>query len=155
MPILSKEEFIAAVGNNSGLLALDVGTKTIGMAVCNGLRISATPLRTIIRRKFKLDSQAVFEAYDEYECKALIVGWPLEMDGKAGRRCQGVRDFTRALLDIRDVAAFFFDERLTSVEAEEHMIKELNLSRHKRKKNIDKIAAHYILQRAILELEQG
>ncbi len=155
MPILSKEEFINFVKKDSGLLALDVGTKTIGLAVCNGLRISSTPLKTIMRTKFKIDSQAIFKAFDEYESKALIIGWPLEMDGTAGRRCQGVRDFTKALLEIRDVPTLFFDERLTSKEAETHMINALDLSRHKRKKNIDKMAAHYILKRAILELEQG
>ncbi len=155
MPILSKEKFIETVRSDNALFALDVGTKTIGTAVCSGLRISATPLETIIRCKFKIDSQAIFKSYDEYECKALIIGWPLEMNGNAGRRCQAVRDFTRKLLDVRDVPALFFDERLTSKEAENHMIKNLNLSPYKRKKNIDKMAAYYILQHAILKLKQG
>ncbi len=155
MPILSKEEFIKATHNDTALLSLDVGTKTIGLAVCSGLRSSVSPLKTIMRRKLKLDSQAIFEYYEAYECKGLVIGWPLEMDGNAGRRCQGVRDFTLALLAIYDVPVFFFDERLTSVEAEEHMIYNLNLSRSKRKQNIDKIAAYYILERALLELKQG
>ncbi|MFV0430871.1 MAG: Holliday junction resolvase RuvX [Alphaproteobacteria bacterium] len=154
MPILALDDFKDKVSNSNALLALDVGTKTIGLAVTSGLRISTTSLETIFRRKLKLDAETIFKYYHDYECQGLIIGWPLEMDGNVGRRCQGVRDFTLALLDIYDAPCLFVDERMSSVEAEEHMIKNLDMSRKKRHMHIDKMAAQVILSNAITLLKQ-
>lgn len=155
MPILNLDDFKNTVGDNSGLLALDVGTKTIGLAVTSGLRISASSLETIFRKKLRLDAEIIFKYYNEYECAGLIIGWPLEMDGTVGRRCQGVRDFTLTLLNIFDAPALFVDERMSSAEAEHYMIETLDMSRQKRKKNIDKMAAQIILTNGIVLLKRS
>ncbi|MFV0321812.1 MAG: Holliday junction resolvase RuvX [Alphaproteobacteria bacterium] len=155
MPILNLDDFKNTAGDDSSLLALDVGTKTIGLAVSSGLRISASSLETIFRKKLKLDAEIIFKYYNEYECSGLIVGWPLEMDGTAGRRCQGVRDFTLALLNIYDAPVLFVDERMSSAEAEQYMIETLDMSRQKRKKNIDKMAAQIILTNALILLKRS
>ncbi len=155
LAILTTAEFSAQVGDNTALLGLDVGSKTIGLAVSGGLRISATPLYTVMRKKLKLDADILFSYYDDYECKGLVVGWPLQMDGTTGRRCQSVRDFTRELLNIRDVPACFFDERLSSWAAEDMLLTKFDASREKRAKAIDKIAAAVILDGALQQLKQG
>ncbi len=153
--IMSQSEFNALAGENTALLGLDVGSKTIGIAVSGALRISATPLYTIMRKKLHLDAKMLFSYYDDYECKGLIIGWPLEMDGTVGRRCQSVRDFTLELLKIRDVPVYFFDERLSSWAAEDMLINIFDASRKKREKSIDKIAAAVILDGAITQLKKG
>ncbi len=155
MIITSQSDFNQLVGENTALLGLDVGSKTIGIAVSGGLRISATPLYTIMRKKLRLDAEMLFSYFDDYECKGLVIGWPLEMNGKAGRRCQSVRDFTLELLKIRDVPAYFFDERLSSWVAEDILINKFDASRKKREKAIDKIAAAVILDGAIAQLKKG
>lgn len=155
MPILNLSDFKNTVKDNSSLLALDVGTKTIGLAVTSALRISASSLETIFRKKLKLDAEIIFKYYNDYECSGLIIGWPLEMDGTVGRRCQGVRDFTLALLNIYNVPVLFVDERMSSAEAEQYMIETLDMSRQKRRKNIDKMAAQIILTNALILLKRS
>lgn len=155
MAITTQSEFIELAGKNTALLGLDVGAKTIGVAVSGALRLSATPLHTIMRKKLRLDAQVLFSYYDDYECKGLVIGWPLQMDGTKGRRCQSVRDFTLELMKIRDVPAYFFDERLSSWAAESMLINTFNASRRQREKSIDKIAAAVILDGAIAQLKKG
>lgn len=152
MPIYEKDDFIQHMIEPSALLALDVGTKTIGLAVCSALRSSAHALYTIKRKKLQQDAQILFQYYDDYECTGLIIGWPLMRDGTKGKKCQSVRDFTLALLQIRDVPVYFFDERFSSIEAQSIMENDLNMKKKKQKQHIDNEAARIILQNALEDL---
>jgi putative Holliday junction resolvase len=147
MGIVSKEEFWRVIPGNSRVLALDVGTKTIGLAFgMVGARI-ATPLSVISRTKLRKDAVLLEKAMREYEICGLVVGWPLNVDGTEGRRCQGVRDTVLALFEhIPDVPAVFHDERFSTMQSENFLVKEVDMSRKRRGEIVDKMAAQVILQ---------
>jgi putative holliday junction resolvase len=128
------------------LLGLDVGTKTVGVAVSDTAFIIATPLTVIRRTKFTKDAETLFALIDDNKVGALVVGLPVEMDGKEGRQAQSVRTFIDNLLDLRDVTVVFWDERLSTVAVERMMVEKADLSRKKRSKVVDRAAAAYILQ---------
>jgi len=96
------------------LLGLDVGTKTVGLALSDTLLMVATPLRTIRRKRFKEDAAQVFHEVDAHGVGALVVGLPIGLDGSETPRSQSVRDFARNLLAIRDLPIAFWDERLST-----------------------------------------
>lgn len=127
------------------LMGLDPGTKTLGLAISDRTRLIATPLLTIERKKFTADAARLLELYDENSASALIVGLPVNMDGSSGPRVQSVKDFAINLQKIRDLPIFFWDERLSTLAVTRGMI-EADMSRKKRKDNVDKLAASYILQ---------
>lgn len=127
------------------LLGLDPGTKTLGLAVSDATRLIATPVKTIARSKFTQDAKALQHIYDERSACALIVGYPLNMDGSHGPRTQSVRDFCTNLLKLRDIPIYLWDERLSTLAVTRTMI-DADMSRKKRKTNVDKLAASYILQ---------
>jgi putative Holliday junction resolvase len=127
------------------LLGLDPGTKTLGLAVSDRTRMIATPVKTIQRRKFSLDGAELLKIYDHHEASALIVGYPLNMDGSHGPRTQSVRDFCQNLMKLRDIPIYMWDERLSTLAVTRTMIT-ADMSRKKRKDNVDKLAASYILQ---------
>ncbi len=127
------------------LLGIDPGTKTFGLAVSDSTRLIATAVHTIKRKKFTPDAAKIFALYDERNCTAIIIGYPLNMDGSEGPRCQSVKDFAHNLMGIRDVAIYFQDERLSTAAVTRTMI-EADMSRAKRAENVDKLAASYILQ---------
>lgn len=127
------------------LLGLDPGTKTLGLAVSDTTRLIASPLHTIRREKFTRDAQLLLTAYDENAASALIVGYPINMDGSLGPRCQSVRDFCTNLARVRDVPILLWDERLSTMAVTRTMIT-ADISRKKRAQNVDKLAASYILQ---------
>lgn len=127
------------------LLGVDPGTKTLGLAISDRTRLIATPLHTIKRSKFSLDAQSLLSSYDENKASALIVGYPLNMDGSHGPRTQSVRDFCANLLKLRDIPIFLWDERLSTMAVTRTMIS-ADMSRKKRAENVDKLAAGYILQ---------
>ena len=139
---------LADLPETGALLGIDPGTKTLGLAISDGLRFTATPLQTLQRSKLKRDLEALFQIYDQRDCVGLIVGLPLNMDGSMGPRAQSVRALVRRILELRDVPPAYQDERLTTAEAERAMI-EANLSRARRKVLIDKSAAALILQAAL------
>ena len=139
---------LADLPETGALLGIDPGTKTLGLAISDGLRFTATPLQTLQRSKLKRDLEALFQIYDQRDCVGLIVGLPLNMDGSMGPRAQSVRALVRSILELRDVPLAYQDERLTTAEAERAMI-EANLSRARRKVLIDKSAAALILQAAL------
>ena len=130
------------------LLGIDPGTKTLGLATCDALRLTASPKEVIRRTKLAADLEALFRVYDASTCVGMVVGLPLNLDGSAGPRAQSVRAFVRNLIAHRDVPVAYQDERLTTAEAERAMI-EADLSRARRKELIDKSAAAIILQAAI------
>ena len=127
------------------LLGIDPGTKTFGLAISDRTRLIATPLETIRREKFSLDAAYLLDIYDKNEVSGLVIGLPINMDGSHGRRTQSVRDFCTNLLKLRDLPIFLWDERLSTMAVTRGMI-DADMSRKKRKDNVDKLAASYILQ---------
>ena len=126
-------------------MGLDPGTKTLGLAISDQTRLIATPLLTIGRKKFTTDAAQLLGLFDDNHASALIIGLPVNMDGSSGPRVQSVKDFTHNLTQIRDIPVFFWDERLSSQAVNRGMLA-ADMSRKKRKDNIDKLAASYILQ---------
>ena len=132
-------------GSTGALLGVDPGTKTLGLAISDRTRLIATPLETIRREKFTLDAQYLLKLYADNEASALIVGLPVNMNGTHGPRTQSVRDFCSNLLKLQDIPIFLWDERLSTMAVTRGML-EADMSRKKRKENVDKLAASYILQ---------
>ena len=129
-------------------MGLDLGTKTIGVAVSDRLLSSATPLLTLQRKKFSLDEQALLLEISKRKIGAIILGLPRNMDGSEGPRCQSTRAFARNLTSLTDLAIGFWDERLSTVAAERILL-EADTTRKRRAKVIDQVAAGYILQGAL------
>ena len=140
---------VSALAALSGpLIGLDLGTKTIGIAVSDGLRISATALETIRRAKFSADAARLEEIIAGRGITAVVLGLPRNMDGSEGPRCQSTRAFARNLAARIGQPIAFWDERLTTVAAERALL-EADSSRKRRSEVIDKVAAAYILQGAL------
>ena len=118
------------------------------MALSDVGRTIATPATTIRRRRFRDDAAALRAFIDENDVGGLIIGLPINMDGGEGPRCQSVRQFAANLLDAIDIAAAFWDERLSTVAAERVLI-EADVSRKRRREVVDKMAAAIILQGAL------
>ena len=128
------------------ILGLDVGTKTVGVAISDTALIIASPLTVIQRVKFTKDAEQLVKLIDDNTVGALVVGLPIEMDGDEGRQAQSVRTFIENFLAIRDIPTAFWDERLSTVAVERMMVEKADLSRKKRGKVVDRAAAAYILQ---------
>ena len=127
------------------LLGLDPGTKTLGLAISDRTRLIATPLLTIRRTKFGVNAEELLEHYDANEATALVVGYPINMDGSEGPRAQSVRDFTTNLLRVRDLPVFLWDERMSTQAVTRGMLA-ADMSRKRRAEEVDRLAAAYILQ---------
>ena len=132
----------------SSWMGLDLGTKTIGVAVSDRLLSSATPLHTIRRVKFSKDAEALLQIIADREIGAIILGLPRNMDGSEGPRCQSTRAFVRNLARLTDLPIGYWDERLSTVAAERALL-EADTSRKRRAEVIDHVAAGYILQGAL------
>ena len=128
------------------LLGLDPGSETIGVAMCDGGRTIASPLMLIERRKQSLDILALGECIADYAICGLVIGYPLNMDGTEGPRCQSVRAFSRALWEAFKLPILLADERMSTMAVNRMMIDEIDMTRQKRAKNVDKLAATYLLQ---------
>ena len=127
-------------------LGLDIGDRTVGVAVSDALSLTAQGVETIRRTTLKKDLARLGALMEEYGASGFVVGWPKNMDGSEGARCAIVRDFTAALCEAYPKAeAVFWDERLSTVAASRSLIA-ADVSRKKRKKVIDKMAAIFILQ---------
>ena len=128
------------------VLSLDVGDRTIGIAASDALGLTAQGVETIRRKSLQQDLGRLAELMQTYETKKLIVGLPKNMDGTQGERCKIVRDFADKVQQaIPETEIVFWDERLSTVAASRSLI-EADVSRRKRKKVIDKMAAVFILQ---------
>ena len=138
-------DFAEALPRTGGLAGLDLGTKTIGVAVSDGLRQVASPLSTIRRVKFTTDAQALLAIVADRGLAGLILGLPRNMDGGEGPRAQATRAFARNLARLSDAPITFWDERLSTVAAERALL-EADMSRRRRAEVIDHVAAAYILQ---------
>jgi len=136
------------------IMGLDLGTKTIGVAISDGMRYSATPLETIKRTKFTADAIRLDELIAQNAIVAIILGLPLNMDGSEGPRVQSTRAFARSLAQRITLPIAFWDERL-STSAVTRMMIEADLRRDRRAEVVDKLAASYILQGALDRLRRG
>lgn len=126
-------------------MALDVGDKTIGIAVSDALLLTAQARPTLRRKNLKADLEALRVLVAENEVHEIIVGQPLHMDGKPSAQSAKVARFSEALRRVVDLPIVFWDERLTSFEAEQHLEK-MGMNWRKRRDHVDKIAAMIILQ---------
>ena len=153
MPIFKPDEFLLNILPKKRLLGIDHGTKTLGIAVSNSDWTIATAVSTIKRNKLKSDIKQLISIFDQYEITGLVMGWPLNMDGSVGPRCDSVRDFIISLLSIVDLPVLLQDERLSTMAVERPMINE-DLSRKKRKLRKDYLAASWILQTALDGLQK-
>ena len=142
------EEFAAALPRAGAIAGLDLGTKTLGVAVSDGLRGVASPLTTIRRSKFTADAQALLKIVEDRALVGLILGLPRNMDGSEGPRAQSTRAFARNLERLTPLPIGFWDERLSTVAAERALL-EADTSRKRRAEVIDQVAAGYILQGAL------
>ncbi|MEM9139491.1 MAG: Holliday junction resolvase RuvX [Pseudomonadota bacterium] len=129
-------------------MGLDPGTKTIGVAVSDGLRLTATALETIRRTKFTRDAGRLREIAEARNLVGAVVGLPLNMDGSEGPRAQSCRAFAANIARALDLPTVLWDERLTTAAAERTLL-EADLSRKRRAQVIDSVAAQYILQGAL------
>ena len=142
------EAFAAALPGGRALAGLDLGTKTIGVAVSDRRLSVATPLETIRRTKFTADAEAVLAICAKREIGGLVLGLPYNMDGSEGPRCQSTRAFARNLTRLTDLPIGYWDERLSTVAAERALL-EADTTRKRRSEVIDHVAAGYILQGAL------
>ncbi len=146
--LVTIENLAARLGEKAPLIGLDLGTKTIGIAVSDALRMVATPRYTLVKKKFSIDVQSILQLVEAEGAAALVIGLPLNMDATEGPRAQASRAFARNLAAIDDIPVVLWDERLTTVAAERAML-EADLSRRKRAEKIDAVAASLILQGAL------
>ncbi|WP_299815722.1 Holliday junction resolvase RuvX [uncultured Jannaschia sp.] len=142
------EDYAAALPRYGALMGLDLGTKTIGVAVSDTMRSVATPLETIRRTKFTADAVAIEALLAARSVAGIVLGLPLNMDGSEGPRLQSTRAFARNLARRIDTPIAFWDERLSTVAAERALL-EADTSRKRRAAVIDHVAAGYILQGAL------
>lgn len=131
------------------LMGLDLGTKTIGLALSDVSLTIASPLETIRRGKFTRDAEALETLIDRQDVGGLVIGLPVSMDGSEGPRCQSTRQFAANLLARRDIPIAFWDERLSTAAVERVLIGEADMTRKRRAEVVDKAAAAYILQGAL------
>ncbi|MHA1127741.1 MAG: Holliday junction resolvase RuvX [Alphaproteobacteria bacterium] len=138
-------DFAANLPAMRAVMGLDLGTKTIGVAVSDTMRSVATPLLTVRRTKFGKDAEQLLQIIADRQIAGVVLGLPFNMDGSEGPRCQSTRAFARNLAKLTDVPITFWDERLSTVAAERALL-EADTSRKRRSEVIDHVAAGYILQ---------
>jgi putative holliday junction resolvase len=139
------DAFADALPADGVLAGLDLGTRTIGIALSDARQSVASPFETIRRRKFALDAQELLEKLALRRAAGIVLGLPLNMDGSEGPRCQSTRAFARNLARLTELPIGFWDERLSTFAAEQALI-EAGTRRARRAEVIDKVAAGIILQ---------
>jgi putative Holliday junction resolvase len=147
MPVLTMEAFAALHQPGRTIAGLDLGTKTIGLAISDRSLAFAHPRKVIMRKKFGLDAQALLAAFGD-EVEAAVIGLPLNMDGSEGPRAQATKAFVRNMDKLTPVPFILWDERLSTVAAQRALIG-MDVSRAKRDERIDSAAAAFILQGAL------
>lgn len=155
MPVLDLLDLPAATAPMTPLVGLDLGEKTIGVAVSDATRTVASPLQLIRKTKFTDDANALFKLMESRGAGGIVIGLPVNMDGTEGPRCQSSRAFARNLLRLRDLPIAFWDERLSSAAVNRMLIDEHDVNRKQRGEVVDKLAATYILQGALERLRNS
>lgn len=145
MPLILPQNLKETLKLNQRLLGLDLGEKTIGLALSDTRCSVATPHMTIQRTKFKPNVREIKNIIDAQDVQAIVIGMPLNMNGTEGPRCQSTRQFATNFLSLYDMPLALWDERLSTKAAESAMI-HFDLSRKQRAEKIDKTAASFILQ---------
>jgi putative Holliday junction resolvase len=130
------------------LIGIDLGTKTLGLALSDVTRIVASPLETMKRTKFAADAGRLLALAQEHEVAGFVLGFPANLDGTEGPRAQATRAFARNVNALSDIPILLWDERLTTAAAERTLL-EADASRRRRAELIDKLAATIILQTAL------
>ncbi len=148
MPVVTPDELKQHVAAGRRVLGLDLGEKTIGLALSDPSLIVATPMATIRRTKFTADAEKLVLLIAEHDVAGLVIGLPVNMDGSEGPRCQSVRQFGANLLGKIDIPVAFWDERLSTAAVTRTLL-EADVSRARRAQVVDKMAAAYILQGAL------
>jgi putative Holliday junction resolvase len=156
MPILELMALPAALPAYAPVMGLDLGEKTIGVAMSDATRTVASPMELIRKTKFTEEAARLFALMRDRGAKAIVIGLPVNMDGTEGPRCQSVRAFGRNLLRLDpDLLIAFWDERWSTQAVQRMMTDEADLSRARRAELVDKMAASYILQGALDRLGNG
>ena len=149
MTICKPIELKPKLTRNQTILGLDLGAKTIGLALSDVSYMIASPLLTIVRRKFNQDVVELIALIEKHSVGALLIGLPVQMDGTEGPRAQATRAFAAEFLKRRDLPVAFWDERLSTVAVQRMLTNEANMSRKRRAEVVDMAAAAYILQGAL------
>ncbi|MEL0024096.1 MAG: Holliday junction resolvase RuvX [Alphaproteobacteria bacterium] len=154
MPICKLNHVKEFISDGQRLLGLDIGKKTIGLALSDKSLAIASPLKILWRTKFTPDMEQLFKIVDDEGVGAMVLGWPANMDGSAGPRCDSVRDFAHAMMRLRDIPVIFQDERLSTRAVEGAMVA-ADMTRSKRAERRDALAAAWILQSALDRLHDN
>jgi putative holliday junction resolvase len=149
LAIIEIDRLKEALNPGQRLLGLDVGAKTIGLALSDARLIVASPVDTLRRGRFADDAKRLARMIAAEDVGALVIGLPVEMSGREGPRCQSLRQFADNLLKVVDLPVAFWDERLSTAAVERVLIDEADMSRKRRAEVVDKMAAAYILQGAL------
>jgi putative Holliday junction resolvase len=149
MAVCKANELKGVLSRNQTILGLDLGSKTIGLALSDVGYMVASPLTTLARRKFAQDFAALEALLAKYNVGALVIGLPVEMDGREGPSAQAARSFAAEFLKRRALPIAFWDERLSTAAVQRMLTDEADLSRKRRAELVDKMAAAYILQGAL------
>jgi putative Holliday junction resolvase len=150
--ILEAEAFAQALPAGARLMGLDLGTKTLGLALSDVTRTIATGLTTLSRSKFAADVRQLRELASRHDVGGFVIGLPINLDGSAGPRAQATRAFARNLGKLTPLPILFWDERLSTAQAQRTLL-EADLSRRRRAQVVDKVAATLILQSALDRLK--
>lgn len=150
MPVVDIDVLPQAFAPGEAIAGLDLGDKTIGIAVSDAGLAFAHPKPVIIRKKFTQDAEALLRLLQQHKVGAVVMGLPVNMDGSEGPRAQASRAFVRNIARLTDLPFLFWDERLSTVAAERALL-EMDVSRRKRETRIDSAAAAFILQ-GVLDL---
>lgn len=149
MAVIDLTELPNLTPKNTPLVGLDLGEKTIGVAVSDATRFVASPLELIRKTKFTDEANALFKLMESRHASGIVIGLPVNMDGTEGARCQSNRAFARNLLRLRDVPIAFWDERMSTMAVNRMLVGEADMTRARRADVVDKMAAAWILQGAL------
>jgi putative Holliday junction resolvase len=156
MAVVDLLELPAILPPHTPVVGLDLGEKTIGVAVSDATRTVASPLELIRKTKFTDDAAALFKLMESRHAVGIVIGLPVNMDGTEGPRCQSSRAFARNLLRLKaDIPIAFWDERMSSMAVNRFLISEADVSRARRADLVDKMAAAWILQGALERLRSA
>ena len=153
MPILELKEFAELKKQGKPLIALDLGEKVIGVSVSDSRWVIASPHSNITNKKFTSSANEIFNIINEREAIGVIIGLPIAMDGADNKKSQSAKQFGRNLTKIKDINIHFFDERFSTIQAQQ-TLDNSDMSWDKKQGLIDKVAASHILQNFLERIEK-
>jgi putative Holliday junction resolvase len=154
MAVFNMADLRARLGRDQRLIGIDLGSKTIGLALSDTRLVIASPLDTIRRRRFRDDAAVLFAAIDEHAVGGLVIGLPLALAGNDSSRTQSVRQLARNVLALREMPVLLWDERLSTAAVTREMITH-DMTRKRRAEIVDRVAAAYILQGCLDAMGRG